>query len=246
MAVVTGINTVIESLKSKRKVYRVFISHEALKNKRVEEIRNLANDRNVRLVIASLKEIEEKLGRLKQHVAAEIEEFKYSNFEELIEKGAGSEKFCLVFLDGVIDPQNLGNIIRTAEFMGVGGMIIRKKRSAQITPVVERISQGATSFIPVARVANISMSLKKAKAAGFSVIGAEVNADFSLEEVELPRKCAFVVGGEDVGISRIVREECDYLVRISGSGNTTSLNAASCHAILIYQWAIKHRNNGES
>lgn len=243
MAVVTGINTVLESLKSKRKVYRVFISHEALTNKRIEEIKNLARGKNVKVVTASLREIEEEFGRLKQHVAAEVEEFKYSDFDELLEMEVNSKNFCLVFLDGVVDPQNLGNIIRTAEFLGVGGVVIRKKRSAQVTPVVERISQGAASFIPVVRVANISISVKKVKEAGFVVIGAEADGEFSFDEVELPGKCAFVVGGEDTGISRIVRINCDYLVRIPGYGHTTSLNVASSIAILAYQWSIRYRND---
>lgn len=241
MAIVTGINTVLESLKSKRKVYRVFISKEALGNKRIDEIRGLANLKNVKVVVASLREVEKELGRLKQHVAAEVEEFKYSDFDELLEKGRNSKNFCFVFLDGVIDPQNLGNIIRTAEFFGIDGIVIRKRRQAQITPVVERISQAAASFIPVARVANISMSLKKVKEFEFVVIGAEADGEFTLEEVELPEKCAFVVGGEDTGISRIARESCDYLVRIPGFGHTTSLNVSSSLAILTYRWVSKNR-----
>lgn len=245
MPVVTGINTVFESLKSNRKVYRVFISREALSNKRIAKIRELALEKKVKVVVAPLAEIEKELGRLKQHVAAEVEEFKYFDFDELLDRGANSKAFCLIFLDGVVDPQNLGNIIRTSEFFGLGGVVIRKRRAAQVTAVVERISQGAASFIPVARVANICLSLKKAKEAGFTVLGAEADAELSINEVEIPEKCAFVAGGEDTGISRLVRENCDFLIRIPRYGKTTSLNVGSCLSILAYLWAAKFKEGEE-
>lgn len=234
MAFVTGKNTVIEALRGRRRVFRIFIEKHDIKDPKIAEILAKARSSDIPVSFIS-KEDAQRLGlKIKQHVAAEVEEYRYADIQEIFRRAGSKEASMIVFLDGVEDPQNFGNIIRTAEFFGADGIVIRKKRSVQVTPVVERISQGAASGILISRVPNIARSVEMAKNEGFYVIGLEADGREVLAPLAISRKTAFVLGGENTGLSRLVREKCDAVMRIEGKGTLNSLNVASAFAVACY------------
>lgn len=142
----------------------------------------------------------------------------------------------IIFVDHVQDPQNLGALARSAEVFGAAGIVIPKRRSALPTSTVMRTSSGAIARVPVVGVVNAVRALREFKERGFWTVGLDHRAKGALWESEIPGKTVLVVGGEDRGISRLVGENCDFLVRIPMVGRTGSLNAATAGAIGMYEW----------
>lgn len=147
--------------------------------------------------------------------------------------GGGEPPFVLV-LDGVEDPVNLGAIIRSAEGAGVHGVIIPRHRAAGLTQAVARASAGAIEHMPVAVVTNLVRTLEELKRAGLWVVGADMTAPQLYHEAHLMPPLAVVLGGEGQGLSRLVREHCDLLVRLPMKGRVTSLNVSVAAGIILY------------
>ena len=146
----------------------------------------------------------------------------------------------LLILDCVQDPHNLGAILRTAECAGAHGVIIPKRRSAGLTAIVAKTSAGAVSYMPVARVANIPSLLKDLKKQGIWVFGTAAEGTTRLYDADLKGPAAIVIGSEGDGMSRLVAENCDFLVSIPMRGRISSLNASAAAAILLYE-AVRQR-----
>ena len=146
----------------------------------------------------------------------------------------------LILLENVQDPGNVGTVIRTADAAGAHGVIIPKRRSAGLTAVVAKTSAGAVSHLPVARVANLPSLLKQLKKEGLWIFGAAADGPVSLYEADLKGPAAIVIGSEGSGMSRLVAETCDVLVRIPMKGKLNSLNASAAAAILLYE-AVRQR-----
>jgi len=165
----------------------------------------------------------------------------YATVEQILsaarEKG---EKPLIVVCDEISDPHNLGAIIRTAECAGAHGVIIPKRRSAGLTAVVAKTSAGAVSYMPVARVPNVAALLKDLKKEGIWVYGTAAEGSASLYKTDLTGPAAIVIGSEGDGMSRLVRENCDFLVSIPMGGHISSLNASAAAAILLYE-AVRQR-----
>ena len=165
----------------------------------------------------------------------------YASVEDLLsiarERG---EPPLLVVCDEISDPHNLGAIIRTAECAGAHGIIIPKRRSAGLTAVVAKTSAGAVSYLPVARVPNIPQALKDLKDRGLWVFGAAAEGTTALYAADLKGPAAIVIGSEGDGMTRLVRESCDFLVSIPMKGKISSLNASAAAAILLYE-AVRQR-----
>ncbi len=153
------------------------------------------------------------------------------------EKG---EPPLIVVCDEISDPHNLGAILRTAECAGAHGVIIPKRRSAGLTAIVAKTSAGAVSYVPVARVANISATLKDLKKLGIWVFGTAAEGTTALYDADLKGPAAIVIGSEGDGMTRLVRENCDFLVSIPMKGRISSLNASAAAAILLYE-AVRQR-----
>lgn len=149
----------------------------------------------------------------------------------------------LVVCDGISDPHNLGAVLRTAECAGAHGVIIPKRRSAGLTAVVEKTSAGAVNYLPVARVPNIPTLLRELKEAGLWIFGAAAEGNVTLYDADLQSAAAVVIGSEGDGISRLARENCDFLVRIPMKGQMTSLNASAAAAVFLYE-ALRQRLRG--
>ena len=146
----------------------------------------------------------------------------------------------LVICDEISDPHNLGAILRTAECAGAHGLIIPKRRSAGLTAIVGKTSAGAVSYLPVARVANLTSALKDLKKQGVWIFGTAAGASTDLYSADLKGPAAIVIGSEGDGMSRLVAENCDFLVSIPMKGHISSLNASAAAAILLYE-AVRQR-----
>lgn len=145
----------------------------------------------------------------------------------------------VVVLDGITDPRNLGAAARAAEAAGAAVLLTRARRAAPTTPAAVKASAGALLHLPVARVTNLARTLEALKAGGFTVIGLDEEGEHTIHDAPPPRPVALVVGGEGAGLSRLVRERCDLLVRIPTSGLTGSLNAASALAVGLFAYATR-------
>lgn len=165
----------------------------------------------------------------------------YATVEDILSiASARGEKPLLVVCDEISDPHNLGAIIRTAECAGAHGVIIPKRRSAGLTAVVAKSSAGAVSYLPVARVPNIPSLLKDLKKQGIWVFGAAAEGTVPLYGADFKNAAAIVIGSEGDGMTRLVRESCDFLVSIPMKGQISSLNASAAAAILLYE-AVRQR-----
>ena len=165
----------------------------------------------------------------------------YASVEDILQRAADKgEKPLIVVCDEISDPHNLGAIIRTAECAGAHGVIIPKRRSAGLTSVVAKTSAGAVSYMPVARVPNISAILKDLQKQGVWVFGTAAEGTTTLYNADLKGAAAIVIGSEGDGMSRLVRENCDFLVSIPMKGQISSLNASAAAAILLYE-AVRQR-----
>ena len=165
----------------------------------------------------------------------------YATVEDILraaeERG---EKPLLVVCDEISDPHNLGAIIRTAECAGAHGVIVPKRRSAGLTAVVAKTSAGAVSYLPVARVSNLTTLLKQLKEEGLWIFGTAADGATPLYQADLKGPAAIVIGSEGDGMSRLVREQCDFLLSIPLRGQVNSLNASAAAAVVLYE-AVRQR-----
>jgi len=178
-----------------------------------------------------------------QGVVASVTDYKYYDIEDILEDANNKhEKPFILVLDKIEDPHNLGAIIRTAECMGVHGIIIQKRNACQVTDTVEKVSAGACSYVKIARVTNITDAIRKLKENNIWVYGLDMDGDSNIYNTDFDGAVAIVVGNEGKGISRLVRDNCDVIVSIPMYGNINSLNASVSSAISVYEIS-KQRNN---
>ncbi len=179
-----------------------------------------------------------------QGIIAVASEHNYSSVDEILayaeEKG---EKPFLILLDGVEDPHNLGAIIRSAECCGAHGVIIPKRRAVGLTPVVSKASAGAVEHMRVAKVTNLSQTIDELKERGFWVYGADMGGK-EYYSTDFSGSVCLVLGSEGFGISRLVREKCDFIVSIPLYGNVNSMNVSCAGAVLFAEIAKQKKQNG--
>lgn len=175
-----------------------------------------------------------------QGVVLEIESYSYVSVDEIIKETKLKYPF-VVMLDGLEDPHNLGAILRTCDASGVDGVIIGKNRSVKLNGTVAKVSTGAIEYVKVTEVTNLTNTIKYLKTKGFWIVGAEAcDKSVLYTDVKYDMPVCLVIGSEGKGISRLVSENCDYLVKIPMVGHVNSLNASVSCSILIYE-IIKNR-----
>ena len=236
-----GKNPVLEAINSNTTINKIYIQKN---NKELFEIKKLAKDKKVVVIDAEKSKLDKMVdNKNSQGIVASITDFKYSDIEDIIEvaKARDEEPFVLV-LDKIEDPHNLGAIIRTAECLGVHGIIIQKRNSCQVTDTVEKVAAGACSYMKVARVANITESIKKLKEYGLWVYGLDMEGSTKIYDTKLEGAIALVVGNEGSGISRLVKENCDFMLNIPMTGKINSLNASVSAAISVYE-VVRQKNS---
>jgi len=171
-----------------------------------------------------------------QGVAAAYHEHPYATLDDILAAAEGSgEQGLALMLDGVQDPGNVGSLLRSAEGAGVHGVVLPRHRAAGVTPAVVRASAGAAEHLAIAQEANLTRALDEFKRAGYWAVGLSEDATMRYGEIDAARPLVVVVGGEGKGLTRLVRESCDYLVRLPMRGRVESLNAAVSGAILLYE-----------
>lgn len=239
---IEGRNSVLELLESERDINKILIS-KGERHGSINKIITLAKQRKI--VIAEVER--QKLNAISetnnhQGVIAIVPPFNYASVEDILNdaKSKNEDPFVLI-LDGIEDPHNLGSIIRTAETAGVHGVIIPKRRAASVNATVSKSSAGAVEHMKIARVNNINETIKYLKEEGLWICGTDGDAKGYYYNQNLKGAIAIVVGSEGFGMSRLVKENCDFLVKIPMKGKITSLNASVSAGIVIYE-AVKQRN----
>lgn len=175
-------------------------------------------------------------GAKHQGVAARVKPFAYGSFEALLAAPSPGDAHCVLFLDGVTDPRNLGGILRTSEAMGVRDVVIPKDRAAGVNGTVVKASAGAAHHVEVYRVSNLSRALLALRDKGYWLVGLDARGAGRVSGVAYPEKLAVVLGGEGRGIRPLVRRSCDYLVSIPMQGRTGSLNVGVAWGIFVHEW----------
>ena len=239
---IEGRNSVIELLKSGKDINKLYIQ-KGERHGSITEILKLAKQNKV--IIQEVDKIKlDKMSETHNHqgVIAVVPPFNYCEVEDILDlaKQRNEDAFVLI-LDGIEDPHNLGSIIRTAETAGVHGIIIPKRRSVTVNSTVSKVSAGAVEHMKIARVNNINETIRKLKEHGLWIIGTDMNTNTYYYNQDLKGDIAIVIGSEGFGISRLVKENCDMLVKIPMKGKITSLNASVSAGIIIYE-AVKQRN----
>ncbi len=171
-----------------------------------------------------------------QGAAAHLQPFPYTPLSHILEQHAN----LLLVLDGILDPRNLGALLRTAEAVGVGGVVLPKRRVAPLSAVVEKTAAGASAYLPLCQVSNLARSLDGIQAAGYWLVGLAPEAPQTLYDLGPQRDIALLLGGEEKGLRRVVRARCDCLVALPMRGEIGSLNVAVAGAIALYE--ILRRN----
>jgi 23S rRNA (guanosine2251-2'-O)-methyltransferase len=239
---IVGKQPVLEALKSGIPVEKIFLLHTS-RAPIVEKIRQEARRNGVPVAEVDAKRFQEITSdEHAQGIVASISTKSYVQPEDLIAiaRKKQEDPFLLI-LDEIEDPHNLGALIRSAECAGVHGVIIPKHHAATINETVAKTSAGASAHMAVARVTNIAQTLDELKAQGVWIIGADMTAEKLYDEVDYRGPTAIVVGNEGKGIRRLVREKCDFLVKIPMYGRIESLNASVSGALLMFEAAKMRR-----
>ncbi len=240
---IEGRNPVFEALVSETPIDKILVS-ETAKREALGKIFRVAKERNIPVQTVKPQKLSElSETEASQGVIALCAATQYVSVEELIlrAKAKGRPPF-LIIADEITDPHNLGAIIRTANAAGADGVIIPKNRSAGIGPIAAKTSAGAISYTPVARVTNIGQTIDRLKEQGIWVMGADMSGESDLFHSDLTGPIVVVVGSEGKGISRLVKEKCDFLVRIPMLGEINSLNASVAAAVMMYE-IVRQRMN---
>lgn len=237
--VVAGRNAVLELLKSEKDINKIYVERGE-KHGSINEIIAKAKDARIVLVEVDKSKLDQ-MAENHQGVVAVVPPFNYCEVEDILEdaKNKDEDPFVLI-LDGIEDPHNLGSIIRTAETAGVHGIIIPKRRNVAVNSTVVKVSTGATTYVKIARVNNLNDTIRKLKDAGLWVIGTDGDADTLYYNQDLKGPLAIIIGSEGFGMSKLVKENSDLLIKIPMKGNITSLNASVSAGIVIYE-AVKQR-----
>jgi 23S rRNA (guanosine2251-2'-O)-methyltransferase len=242
---IAGRNPVIEALRSGTPIEKVVVLY-GVRGSAIDRIRELARQNSVPLVEVNKQKFRELVNdTTTQGVVAIVGTKEYVSVDALLDSAKRrNEPAFLLVLDEIQDPQNLGAIIRTAECAGAHGVIVSKHHSATVNQTVARASAGASEQLPIAKVTNIAATLDELKAQGLWIVGADVGGDKLYYELDYKIPVAIVVGNEGEGIRRLVKEKCDFLVRIPLLGNIGSLNASVAAALVMYE-VVRARNGSQ-
>lgn len=235
---VEGRNSVYELLKTDKEIDKVLVQKD-LKDEASKRLINIIKAGRVKIQLVDKYIIEkESESKRSQGFIAFVSDYKYFELEDIIDSAKDKDGF-IVILNEILDPHNLGSIIRVCECAGVDGIIIGKDRSASVNDTVMRVSQGALNHMKVARVTNINTAIDKLKECGYWIYGAEANGE-DIYSSNLKGKLCLVIGGEDSGVKRLTKEKCDGIISIPMFGKINSLNASVACGIAVYE-AVRQR-----
>lgn len=242
--IIEGRNPVIEILKSGRDVDKILVA-KGNKEGSIHKIIAMAKEKKIPVQEVDRRKLDQMAeSDNHQGVMAYVAAYEYGDLDTILNalKDKGENPF-LVICDEINDPHNLGSILRTANATGVHAVIIPKRRSVGLTAVVAKTSAGALEYTPVCKVTNLVNTMKALKERGIWIVGADMDGENFHFQQDMLGKLAIVVGSEGKGMSRLVKETCDFLVRIPMSGEVTSLNASVAASVLMYE-AVR-QNHGK-
>jgi len=230
--IVYGRNVAKEVLKNNKKIKEVLLQ-DTFDDK---EIISLLENKKTNVKRLNKKELSRFDKFSHQGIILDIEDFSYTDYEDFFDE----ENAKVVILDHLEDPHNLGAIIRTAEAAGINGIIIPKDRSVDINSTVMKTSAGALENMRISKVTNIVSTIKELKEHGFWIVGTAMEAEYDYRNIDYSGKIALVIGNEGNGMSKAVKDSCDYIAKIPMNGKINSLNASVAAGIMIYE---VQRNN---
>ena len=243
---IVGRNPVVEALRAGVPVKAVHIAERTERDDRVREVLRLSVELNVPVLEVTRNELDRVTsGAVHQGVAAQIPAYTYADPDDLVQAAVDSGvPPLLVALDGVTDPRNLGAVVRSAAAFGAHGVVVPERRSASMTASAWKASAGAALRVPVARAVNLTRALRAYQQEGLTVVGLAADGDVDASEVaEFAEPVVLVAGSEGKGLSRLVRETCDVLVRIPiHASGAESLNAGVAAGIALYE--VAQRRSG--
>ncbi|MGV3464452.1 MAG: 23S rRNA (guanosine(2251)-2'-O)-methyltransferase RlmB [Heyndrickxia sp.] len=232
---ISGKNPVIEALKSDREINKIWIAEGSQKGQ-MQQVIQLAKEARVLIQYVPKQKIDQMVSENHQGVVAQVAAYKYAELDDLFKKAEQRQEtpFFLI-LDELEDPHNLGSILRTADAAGVHGIIIPKRRAVGLTGAVAKASTGAIEHVPVARVTNLARTIADLKERGIWVFGTDAKGSQDYRKMDGSLPLALVIGSEGKGMSRLIRESCDFLIHLPMIGHVTSLNASVAASLLIYE-----------
>ncbi|MGJ7036556.1 23S rRNA (guanosine(2251)-2'-O)-methyltransferase RlmB [Anoxybacillus eryuanensis] len=245
MDLIIGKNPVLEALKSGREMNKIWIA-EGSQRGQMQPIIQLAKEMGITVQYVPKKKMDQLSEGNHQGVIAQVAAYRYYDIEDLFKKAEeqGEAPFFII-LDELEDPHNLGSIMRTADAVGAHGIIIPKRRSVGLTATVAKASTGAIEYVPVVRVTNLARTVDELKERGVWIFGTDAKGNQDYRQLDGVIPLALVIGGEGKGISRLLRDKCDVLVRLPMIGHVTSLNASVAASLLMYEVYRKRHPLGE-
>lgn len=225
---VYGRNVAVEYLKKVEKIKKIYLQD----NFKDEKLKSLIENSKIPVVVKRKYELDELANGVHQGIILDVVDFSYTNLDDVI---SGKENCCLVILDHLEDPHNLGAIIRTAEAALVDGIVIPKDRGVTVNATVIKTSVGAIENIPISMVTNLSNTIQDLKKEGFWIVGTDMENSQDYRDIDYSGKVAIIIGNEGSGMSRLVRESCDFIARIPMYGKVNSLNASVAAGLMIYE-----------
>lgn len=240
---VAGKHPVLEALRSGREINKIWISETAQKSLTLP-ITAEAKKNGIVVQFVDKRKLDSMVeGVLHQGVVAQVAAFDYVEIEDILERARSREETpFILLLDEIEDPHNLGSILRTAECTGVHGVIIPKRRAVGLTATVMKTSAGAAEHVPVARVTNLAQTIDRLKEAGVWVAGTDLSAPQDVYKTKFDLPLAIVIGNEGKGIGRLIKEKCDFLVKLPMLGQLNSLNASVAAGVLMYEVVRQRRS----
>lgn len=232
---IIGRNPVSEAVKSGREIDKIIVKKGEIEGSLLPIIKK-ARQAGIPIIEADKHKLDALAdGGNHQGVVAFCASHEYASVDDILNSARekGSEPFVIV-LDKITDPHNLGSILRTANCAGADGVIIPKRGGVGLNETVAKTSAGAIEYVPVAKVTNIAQTIEKLKKEGLWAVGAEAGGDV-MYDTDLTGPVALVIGNEGEGISRLVKEKCDFLCEIPMYGNVNSLNASVAAAVMMYE-----------
>lgn len=236
---VTGRNNVMAALEGESSLTKIFVAKSVRGN--LQPLLNLAREKGCPVQFVPREKLEEMAKGLNhQGIVAEIAAWSYYELDELLAGLDMSTNPVLLLLAGVEDPHNLGALLRSGECAGIQGVILPKRRSAQLTETVARVSMGAIEFVPVCRAGNLAQTLDILKDKGFWVAAADMDGEHYWR-VNWDFPVVLILGSEGSGVPRLLKEKSDYNVRIPTLGHVNSLNVSVAGAVILYE-ILRQRN----
>ncbi|MDQ0233006.1 23S rRNA (guanosine(2251)-2'-O)-methyltransferase RlmB [Metabacillus malikii] len=242
---IIGRNPVIEVLKSSRDINKIWVAENSLKGQ-AQQITKLAKERGVTINFVPKKKIDQMVEGNHQGVIAQVAAYEYVHVEDILETAEKrNEAPFILLLDEIEDPHNLGSIMRTADAVGAHGIVIPKRRAVGLTATVAKSSTGAIEHIPVARVTNMARTIEDLKEKGVWIVGTDAKGADDYRHLDGKMPLALVIGSEGKGIGRLIKEKCDFLIKMPMVGHVTSLNASVAASLLMYEVYRKRYPLGE-